>query len=93
MLRMHTEKNMNVSFNDDDDDNDVKYYSINDVYVKTNVSSPSKLNEVNEEKNDENDVIIVNKTINAVIKSSDDEINLINTQKRRIIRKKQRNSM
>ena len=91
MLRMHTEKNMNVSFDDDDDDSDVKHHSINDVYVKANVFSFSKLSEVDEKKNDENDVIIVNETINVVIKSSDDEINLMNTRKRRIIKKKQRN--
>ena len=94
MLRIHTEKNMNVSFDNDDDDdnNDVKHYSINDVYVKTNVSSFSKLSEVNK-KNNKNDVIIMNKTINAVIKSNDDEMNLMNMRKRRIIKKKQRNFM
>ena len=92
MLRMHTEKNMNVLFDDDDDD-DVKHHSINDVYVKTNVFSSSKLSEVNEKKNDENDIIILNETINAVIENSDDEMNLINTRERRITKKKQRNFM
>ena len=87
MLRMHTEKNMNVSFDNDDDDNDVKHYSINNVYVKTNVFSFSELSEVNEKKNDENDVIIVNETMNVVIKNSDDEMNLMNTRKRCIIKK------
>ena len=51
-LRMYIEKNMNVLFNNrnDDNDNDVKHYLINNIYVKTNVSSFSKLSKVDEKK-------------------------------------------
>ena len=93
MLRMHTGKNMHVSFDDDDNDDVKSHYQTDDVYVETNIPSPPELNEMNEKKNDENDDFIVNETINAVIKSSDDEIDLMNTRKRCITRKKLRNSM
>ena len=49
MLRMHTEKNTNVSCDDDNDEN-VNHHEINDVYIKTNIPSPSKLSEVDEKK-------------------------------------------
>lgn len=49
ILCIHTEKNMNVLF-DDENDNDVKHYQINNIYVKTNVFLFSKLSKMNEKK-------------------------------------------
>ena len=40
---------MNVLF-DDENDNDVKHYQINNIYVKTNVFLFSKLSKMNEKK-------------------------------------------